>query len=97
MKFSQLIMLARSRDVPEMITIGSVESAPHMREIHSYRRCLPFSFLFFRNPTARTGIAAWTIMPQSTQISLKEMPLGVFRFEMKILGVIFDPKIEKVS
>jgi hypothetical protein len=34
--------------VPKMITIGLVGSAPHMREIYSYPRCLPF-FLFFRN------------------------------------------------
>jgi hypothetical protein len=31
--------------VPKMITIGSVGSAPHIREIYSYRRCLPFFFI----------------------------------------------------
>jgi hypothetical protein len=75
----------------KMITIGSVGSAPHMREIYSYPRCLPF-FLFFRNPTARTGIATWTIMPQSTQIFSRKCLLGVSRFAKKILGVIFAPQ-----
>jgi hypothetical protein len=28
-----------------MITIGSVGSAPHIREIYSYPRCLPFFFI----------------------------------------------------
>jgi hypothetical protein len=31
--------------VPKMITIGSVGSAPHIREIYSYQRCLPFLFI----------------------------------------------------
>jgi hypothetical protein len=43
--------------MPKMITIGSVGSAPHIREIYSYQKCLPF-FLFFDTPTARTAIAS---------------------------------------
>jgi hypothetical protein len=31
--------------VQKTITIGSVGSAPLIREIYSYRRCLPFSFI----------------------------------------------------
>jgi hypothetical protein len=31
--------------VQRMIASGSVGPAPHMREINSYRRCLPFSIL----------------------------------------------------
>jgi hypothetical protein len=64
----QLIMSASSRDVPKMITIGSVGSDPHIRELYSYQKCLPI-FLFVDKPTARTGIASSTIMHQLTQIS----------------------------
>jgi hypothetical protein len=62
--------------VQKMITIGSVGSAPHIREIYSYQKCLPFFFLFFDTPTARTGIVSWTIMPQSTQIFSRKCLLG---------------------
>jgi hypothetical protein len=60
---------------PFSALIGSMGSAPHIREIYSDRRSLP-SFLFFRNPTARMGIASWTIMPQLTQIFSRKCLLG---------------------
>jgi hypothetical protein len=31
--------------VPKMITIGLVGSAPYIREIYSYQKCLPFFFI----------------------------------------------------
>jgi hypothetical protein len=52
-----------------------------------------FFVLFFDTPTARTGIATWTIMLQSTQIFSRSMCLlGVWIFAKKFLGVIFAPK-----
>jgi hypothetical protein len=77
--------------VPKIITIGSVGSAPHIREIYSYHKCLPF-FLFFDKPTARTGIASWTTVPQSAQIFSRKCLLRVWIFAKKVLGVIFAPK-----
>jgi hypothetical protein len=38
-------MSTRSRDARKMITIGSLGTAPHIREIYSYRRCLSFLFI----------------------------------------------------
>jgi hypothetical protein len=79
--------------MPKMITIGKVGSAPHIREIYSYRRCLPF-FSFLGKHTARMGMATWTIKPQSTQIFSRKCLLRVPRFAKTNLGVIFAPKIE---
>jgi hypothetical protein len=84
----------------KVITIGSVGSVPHMREIYSYpmNACLPF--LLFRTPIARTGTSAtWTIMPQSTQIFSGKClcaNLEVSRFVKKILGVFFASKLKKI-
>jgi hypothetical protein len=55
MKFAQLITSARSRDVPKMIKIGSVGSVPHIREIYSYQKCLPFSFFILRHAYSPNG------------------------------------------
>jgi hypothetical protein len=83
---------ARSHDVPKMITIGSVGSAPHIVKYTVTRGVYLF---FFRTPTARTGIATWTIMPQSTQIFSRKCPFG-YRDLQKIFRAIFAPKIEKI-
>jgi hypothetical protein len=76
----------------KMITIGSMGSAPHIREINRYQKCLPFSFFFFDTPTAQTGIATWTIMPQSTQIFSRKYLLGVWIFAIEFVGVKFAPQ-----
>jgi hypothetical protein len=48
-------MSARSCDVQKMITIGSVGSAPHIREIYSYQKCLPFIFFILRHAYSPNG------------------------------------------
>jgi hypothetical protein len=80
--------------VPKMITIGSVGSAPHIREIYSYQKCLPFFYSSTRLQPEREQPAGpnRTIMPQSTQIFSRKCLLGVSIFAKKFLGVIFAPK-----
>jgi hypothetical protein len=77
-----------------MITIGLMGSAPHVREIYSYRRCLPFS-LILPKPYSPNGNSHLDYNASIDADFLKEMPLGVLTFDKKILGVIFTPKIEK--
>jgi hypothetical protein len=83
-------MSARSRDVQKMITIGSVGSAPHIREIYSYPRCLPFFIL--PEPYSPNGNSHLDHNASIDADFLKEVPFGVSRFANKILGVIFAPK-----
>jgi hypothetical protein len=76
--------------VPKMITIGSVGSAPHIREIYSYQRCLPFFIL--RQAYSPNGNSHLDHNASIDADFLKEVPFGVSRFAKKILGVIFAPK-----
>jgi hypothetical protein len=39
----------------KMITIGSVGSAPQIREIHSYQKCLPFFLFILRHVYSPNG------------------------------------------
>jgi hypothetical protein len=78
-----------------MITIGSLGSAPHKREISSSPRNAVYLIIFLRTPTARTGIATWTKLSQSTQIFSRKCLLGDSRFAKKFLGVIFAPKLKR--
>jgi hypothetical protein len=70
-----------------MITIGSVGSAPHMREIYKDPRCLPFFFLpepYIPNRNSH--------LDHNASIDadfLKKVPFGVSKFAKNILGVIF--------
>jgi hypothetical protein len=77
--------------VPKMITIGSVGSAPHIREIYSYRRCLPFFFIL-REPYSPNGNSHLDHNASIDADFLKKVPFGVSRLAKKILGVIFAPK-----
>jgi hypothetical protein len=69
--------------VQKLIIIGSMGSALHIREIYSYRRCLPFFFLLLGSPTARTGKDTWTMMPHIDADFLKEVPFGSRDFQRK--------------
>jgi hypothetical protein len=76
--------------VPKMITIGSVGSAPHIREIYSYQKCLPFFIL--RHAYSPNGISH---LDQNASIDadfLKEVPFGGLEIYKKILRVTFAPK-----
>jgi hypothetical protein len=76
--------------VPKMIAIGSVGSAPHIREIYSYRRCLPFFILPDPyNPNWNSHL------DQNVSIDadfLQEVPFGGLDICKEILGVIFASK-----
>jgi hypothetical protein len=76
--------------VQKMITIGLVGSAPHIREIYSYRRCLPLFIL--RQPYSPNGNSHLDHNASIDADFLKEVPFGVSRFAKKILGVIFAPE-----
>jgi hypothetical protein len=57
LNFAQLIKSARSREVPKMIKIGLVGSAPHIREIYKVTGGVYLFFFILGNPTDRMGIA----------------------------------------
>jgi hypothetical protein len=77
--------------VPKMITIGSVGSAPHIREIYSYQKCLPFFFIL-RHAYSPNGISNLDHNASINADFLNEVPFGVWIFAKKFLGVIFAPK-----
>jgi hypothetical protein len=60
--------------VQKMITIGSVGSAPHMREIYSYPRCLPFFIL--PEPYSPNGNSHLDHNASIDADFLKEVPFG---------------------
>jgi hypothetical protein len=69
----------------------SVGSAPHIREIYSYRRSLPFLFIL-RQAYSPNGNSH---LDQNASIDadfLQEVPFGVSIFAKKFLGVIFASK-----
>jgi hypothetical protein len=83
--------------VQKMITIGSVGSAPHMREIYSYPRnaCSPMFFFFILpDPYSPNGNSHLDHNASIDADFLKEVPFGVSRFQ-KILWVIFAPETLK--
>jgi hypothetical protein len=61
--------------VPKMITIGSVGSASHIREIYSYRRCLPF-FSILRQSYSPNGNSHLDHNASIDADFLKEVPFG---------------------
>jgi hypothetical protein len=76
--------------VRKMITIGSVGSAPHVREIYSYQKCLPFFIL--RQAYSPNGNSH---LDQNASIDadfLKEVPFGGLEICKKNFRVIFAPK-----
>jgi hypothetical protein len=75
--------------MPKLITIGSVGSAPHIREIYSYQKCLPFFYFSAYSPKGNSQLDHNASIDADF---LKEVLFGVSRFEKKILGVIFAPK-----
>jgi hypothetical protein len=77
--------------VPKMITIGLVGSAPHIREIYSYQKCLPFFFIL-RHAYSPNGNSQLDHNASIDADFLKEVPFGVSIFAKKFLGVIFAPK-----
>jgi hypothetical protein len=80
--------------VPKMITIGSVGSAPHIREIYSYQKCLPFFIL--RHAYSPNGNSQLDHNASIDADFLKEVPFGVWIFAKKFLGSYLPPKIEKI-
>jgi hypothetical protein len=56
--------------VPKIITIGSVGSAPHIREIYSYQKCLPF----FRHAYSPNGNSQQDHTASIDAYFLKEVP-----------------------
>jgi hypothetical protein len=88
-------MSARSRDVPQMITIGSVGSAPHIREIYSYQKCLPF-FLFLGKAHSPNGKSHLDHNASIDADFLKEVPFGVSKICKKnFRGHIRPQKLKK--
>jgi hypothetical protein len=65
--------------VQKMITIGSVGSAPHIREIYSYPRCLPLLFLF-RHPYSPNENSHLDHNASIDADFLKEVPSGGSRY-----------------
>jgi hypothetical protein len=76
--------------VPKMITIGLVESAPHIHEIYSYQKCLPFFIL--RHAYSPNGNSQLYHNASIDADFLKEVPLGGLDVCKEIFRVIFDPK-----
>jgi hypothetical protein len=82
-------MSARSRDVPKMITIGSVGSAPHIREIYSYKKCLPF---FLRHAYSPNGNSQLDHNASIDADFLKEVPFGGLDICKEIFRGHFRPQ-----
>jgi hypothetical protein len=77
--------------VPKMITVGLVGSVPHIREIYSYQKCLPFFFIL-RHAYSPNGNSQLDHNASIDADFLKEVPLGVSKIAKTFLGVIFAPK-----
>jgi hypothetical protein len=74
----------------KMITIGSVGSAPHIRESYSYQKCLPFFIL--RHAYSPNGNSH---LDQNASIDadfLRVVPFGGLDVCKENLGVKFAPK-----
>jgi hypothetical protein len=77
-----------------MITIGSVGSAPHIREIHSYQKCLPFFLL--RHAYSPNGNSQLDHNASIDADFLKEVPFGGLDIWKKIFrGHICPQKLKK--
>jgi hypothetical protein len=76
--------------VPKMIPIGSVRSAPHIREIYSYQQCLPFFIL--RQAYSPNGNSQLDHNASIDADFLKEVPFGGLNICKEIFRVIFAPK-----
>jgi hypothetical protein len=82
--------------VRKMIAIGSMGSAPHVREIYSYRRrCLPF-FSGTLQPE-REYIATWTNYTSIDVDFLKEVPFGGVEIcKQNFRGHICSQRLKKI-
>jgi hypothetical protein len=67
--------------VQQIITIGLVGSAPHIREIYSYQKCLPFFLFILRQAYSPNGNSHLDHNASIDADFLKEVPFGVSRFE----------------
>jgi hypothetical protein len=77
--------------MPKMITIGSVGSAPHIREIYSYQKSSPF--LILRHVYSPNENSHLDHNASIDADFLKEVPFGGLEvYAKKFLGVIFAPK-----
>jgi hypothetical protein len=77
-----------------MITIGSVGSAPHIREIYGYRRWLPFFIL--REPYSPNGKSHLDHNASIDANFLKEVPFGGLEISKEnFRGHICPPKFGK--
>jgi hypothetical protein len=81
--------------VPKMITIGSVGSAPHIREIYSYQKCLPFFFIL-RHAYSPNGNSHLDHNASIDADFLKEVPFGGLDICKEIFrGHICPQKLKK--
>jgi hypothetical protein len=80
--------------VPKIIKIGSVGSAPHIREIYSYQKCLPFYIL----PQAYSpnGNSQLDYNASIDGDFLKEVLFGSGYLQRNFQGSYLPPKIEKI-
>jgi hypothetical protein len=77
--------------VPKVITIGSVGSAPHIREISSYQKCLPF-FLILRHAYSPNGNSQLDHNASMDADFLKEVPFGGLNIHKEIFKGHIPPK-----
>jgi hypothetical protein len=81
--------------VPKLRTIGSVGSAPHIHEIYSYQKCLPFPFILPHaySPNGNSHL------DQKASIDadfIRVVPFwGSGGLQRKFYGSNLPPKIEK--
>jgi hypothetical protein len=79
----------------KLITIGSVGSAPHIREIYSYQKCLPFFFL--RHAYSPNGNSQLDHNASIDADFLKEVPFGGLDICKEIFrGHICPQKLKKI-
>jgi hypothetical protein len=76
--------------VPKMITIGSAGSAPHIREIYSYQKCLPIFIL--RHAYSPNGNSHLDHNASVDADFLKEVPFGGLDICKQSFRVKFAPK-----
>jgi hypothetical protein len=84
--------------VQKLITIGSMGSAPHMREIHSYPRnaCL-HPFLILPDPYSPNRKSHLDHNASIDEDFLKEMSFGGVEICKQVLGPYLPPKLKKIS
>jgi hypothetical protein len=79
-----------------MITIGSVGSAPHIREIYTYQKCLPFFFIL-RQAYSQNGNSQLDYNTSIDADFLHKVPFGNLDICKDIFrGHICPEKLKKI-